>query len=136
MQDLMPDRELQPTNHEPSETELRAMLEARELELEHNRKRTSRKFSLVLAGLAVVIGAIIYLIPNKAPLHPPQIVKKAVPATTGDGIASDLKPFTTLPTDSDQKENIRFGMQLLNFMNSPTPKPAPPAKPNDSRKNP
>ncbi len=61
----MSESEFQPENREPSEAELRAMLEEREREKDLERAQTSRKFSYILLGGVVALAATIFFFPNK-----------------------------------------------------------------------
>lgn len=122
-------------NREPSEAELRSMLEARDREKDLERSRTSRKFTRILLGSLAVLVAAIWLFPGKqADVGAPPVVKAspalALPAPnslnpelakTDPGLAHDLAPFTIQPGQGGgQTEDIRFAMQLLNFMDAPS----------------
>ncbi len=135
----MPIPELQPEHAEPSEEELRQMLDARELEKESQRRQLSRSFtkSLVVAAVALIgvilcfpssrkmIGATPHEDPRVAELKA-AIINQQNPAASK--IPDELKPFSVKPGQNSDHENVRFGMELLNFLQPPARPPgAPPS---------
>ncbi len=135
-------------SREPSETELRSMLEARELEKDLARDQTRRTFNVILLVFVILLSGVVWLLPKKqfnavappikkpapvvqAPIQPNSFLEKTDP-----GLAHDLAPFTPQPGQGNQTEDIRFAMQLLNFMDAanlkqtiPLKAEAPAAKP-------
>lgn len=145
----MSEIEFQPIISEPSEPELRIMLEEREREIELARQQTSRRFSLILFGFAAVLAVAIYLFPATPVKVTPVPVLKALtaipvptplnpdPNNTDPGLAKDLKPFMVQRgAQNGTKEDIRFAMQLLNFMDAPSLKSTIPVEEEEPVKKP
>ena len=145
----MSEAEFQPISNEPSETELRIMLEEREREIELARQQTSRKFSLILVGFAVMLVGAIFLFPSTPVKVAPIPIVKALtaapiptplnpdPNNTDPGLAKDLKPFMVQRgAQNGTKEDIRFAMQLLNFMDAPSLKSSIPVEEEEPVKKP
>ncbi|MES2475522.1 MAG: hypothetical protein V4640_07060 [Verrucomicrobiota bacterium] len=106
---------------DPSEAQLRVMLEARQHELEAQRQRTSCTFSWILIGVVCLVGGAIWLFPA-APVvtdHPAAAVSLARNVRQ----AANLKSTAASAASTDSTEDVRFAMQLLNFVN-PTAPPA------------
>ena len=119
---------------EPSEAELREMLEAREREKEHHRKQLSRRFSIILLLMVVLSAAAIYLMPDREvkPNAPAKPATAALPPTIGGPVPDELKPFSIKPEKNAEKDNIRFASELLRFLQpgDPVANPStPPVKP-------
>ncbi len=139
----MSDEHVPANRNEAFESELRSMLEAREREKDDQRQQTSKRFTIILIASAVVIAGAVMLFPSKSQeAVAPLVVKPLVPAAsalpnplnpdpnnTDPGLAHDLKPFSI---DKDhlggQSEDIRFAMQLMNFMDAPQLKKMLPIK--------
>ena len=130
----MPDPDLPPEYAEPSEEELRQLLDAREREKEAARKQLSRKFTKILLLATVVLIGVILGFPNHrkmidAATHDnPQMaeLKAAILSRQNPEAAKipdELKPFTVRPEQNSDHENIRFGMELLNFLQPPAAGP-------------
>lgn len=145
----MSEREFQLESREPSEAELRAMLEEREREKDLARKETSRKFSRILVISAVIMTGVIFFYPGKPLAVAPARIAKVVPAapvptplnpdpTNSDpAMAKDLKPFTPQPgAKGGNTEDVRFAVQLLNFMDAADLKTVIPAKESEPVKKP
>ncbi len=130
---------------ELSDDELREMLDARELEKELERKRTSRLFTKILLVFAVVLIGAVLCFPNNrkvlakiaTPEDPAAIATRAALLNgknpDGSEIPAELKPFSIKPGDSNHRADMRFATELLQFI-QPQPrepenvvKPAPPA---------
>jgi hypothetical protein len=137
---------------EPSEEELRAMLEAREQVHATTQHQLARIGTRVLvAGLAALaIGffsfsdnreavASMFREPAPEPARPPQ--PAPAPAKPADGQVSAADELTraandmtsnplALPSDGKiiHKEDIGFAMELLNFAQGPPTQQAPPAE--------
>ncbi len=127
-------------SREPSDAELRSMLDARELEKDLARDRTRRTFNVILLVSITALSGVIWLFPKK-PLYvvslpakkPAPLVQAPRPPSSSlensdPGLAHDLAPFTPQPGESNQSEDIRFAMQLLNFMDAPSLKQTIPLK--------
>ncbi|MEO5917510.1 MAG: hypothetical protein ABIS50_24995 [Luteolibacter sp.] len=141
----MSEMEFQPERHNPSEAELRIMLEEREREKDLARQQTSRRFTRIVLVFILLLAAAIYCFPNKPPVIATPVVKPVIaapiptplnpdPTNKDPALAQDLKPFTIQPGQSNQKEDVRFAVELLNFMDAADlktiipPKDAEPAK--------
>ena len=103
------------------------MLDAREREKECARILLSRKFTKILVVAAIVlIGAILCfpssrkVIGGVAPKNPQVAELKAA----ASNIPDELKPFSAKPEQNSDHENVRFGMELLNFLQPPARQPA------------
>jgi hypothetical protein len=136
----MPTPDLSPEHAEPSEDELRQMLEARELEKELARKQLSRKFTWILVVAAFVLIGVILCFPSSrkmvgaATQVDPRVeeLKAAILNQQNPGaskIPDELKPFSPKPEQNSDHENVRFGMELLNFLQPGARPPAPPPAP-------
>ena len=116
-------------NRDLSEAELRDMLEAREMELELERQRTSRKFSIILCMFALTLLASFLVFHFATRTRPEDVPVAAIPLAKptrlAPEISDELKKFTNSSGDGDLKEDIRFAGQLLNFLNTSESKPAP-----------
>lgn len=141
-------------NGDPTDAELLDFLEQKEREKDVLRKQTSRKFSIVLAVFVITLSAIIYFFPSKIQNQGPAPAKKAVveapkplptplkalynpdPENKDPALAKDLKPFTPQDGAMNQTEDIRFAMQLMNFMDAPTMKTTLPIKDQEPEKKP
>jgi hypothetical protein len=99
--------------HDPSETRLRVMMEARQHELDAHRQRTSRTFSMILVGAIFLTTGAIWLFP-------------ASPVVSRQVAATPATPFTPAPSAGGSAENPstgdpRFAMTTPKFVNpSPT----------------
>lgn len=89
---------------DPSETQLRVMLEARQHELEAHRQRTSRTFSMLLLGAVFLIAGAIWLTP-------------VAPAVSDYAAARPAAVVISGAAANDSAEDVRFALQLLNFAN-------------------
>ncbi len=118
---------------EPSEDELREMLEAREREKDLQRKQLSRRFSVILLLIVLSGAAAIYFMPDHETKAPPvKHAATALPPTMAGPVPDELKPFSIKPEKNAEKDNIRFASELLRFMQpgDPVANPStPPAKP-------
>lgn len=128
----MSDPQLQPEHAEPSEEELRQMLDARERDKESQRQHLSRQFTriLLVAGV-ILIGAILCFPSSRKMIGTPThedprvaelkaaILNRQNPAASK--IPDELKPFSVRPEQNSDHENVRFGMELLNFLQPHTP---------------
>lgn len=144
----MSEGEFQPENRDPSEAELRAMLEERELEKELARQQTSRKFSIILVVFLLTLATAIFCFPGKpvnvgtAPVAKPVIAVPVPtplnpdPTNSDPALVGDLKPFTIQPGQANQKEDIRFAVELLNFMDAADLKTVIPPKAEEPVKKP
>ncbi|MES2661655.1 MAG: hypothetical protein V4689_23760 [Verrucomicrobiota bacterium] len=145
----MSEKEFQPEERDPTEAELRVMLEARELEKELLRKRTSRKFSIILVVFILTLAGVIFCIPGKLGIaESPPLAKPVAavplptplnpdPTNSDPALVKDLKPFMLQPgQEGDQKENIRFAVELLNFMDAANLKTIIPPKAEEPVKKP
>lgn len=145
----MSEMEFQPGSSDPSEADLRIMLEERERELEFERKQTSRKFSRILIGLVVALAAAIFFFPAKPVTVAPAPIAKAViaaplptplnpdPTNSDPGMIKDLKPFTPQAgAKGGNTEDVRFAVQLLNFMDAADLKTVIPQKEAEPAKKP
>ena len=133
-----------------AEKELRRLLEGKEAEMERQRRRASRIFSLVLLVGFVLMAAAIFLYPDKpkpaakgakqsattaaspviAGLPKGQVPQVFAPVAEDKEMDKDLKPFAVKPGQQQgNKEDLRFAMDLLNFSHSAdkVPEPAKPA---------
>lgn len=120
----------------PSEKELRKMLEARELEKELERKRLSRNFSWILLMIAAVLSGVFFSFPSNRKMitnmirdhddvtteSAPLSRKNAEPSNSAAEIPVGIKSFVTHPSDDSLKADIRFTMELFNFMQAPATK--------------
>ena len=139
--------EFQPESNDPSEAELRTMLEEREREKELARKETSRKFSRILVVSLVTLAAVIFFYPVK-PVAVVPIAKAKItaplptplnpdPTNSDPAMVNDLKPFTPQPgAKGGNTEDVRFAVQLLNFMDAADLKTVIPAKEAEPAKKP
>lgn len=111
---------------EPSENELRRLLESREAEKEAERRRTSRKLTKILAlGFAVVAGAVLcFPGARKSAGLSPKVKSLVADGTPPPAKDPDLKPFMPAPEKDPGAANVRFGVELLQFLNSAQPQPA------------
>jgi hypothetical protein len=145
----MSDGEFQLDSREPSEAELRTMLEEREREKDLARNETSRKFSRILIISAVVLTGAIFFYPAKPLAVAPARIAKAViaapmptplnpdPTNSDPAMVEDLKPFTPRPgAKGGDTEDVRFAVQLLNFMDAADLKTVIPAKESEPVKEP
>ena len=145
----MPTPDLPPEHAEPSEEELRQMLEAREIEMESARKQLSRKFTRILLGAAIILIGVILCFPGSrkasggAARVDPRVdeLKAAIlnPQNPGASeVPDELKPFSPRPGQNSDHENVRFGMELLNFLQPGAHPPAtpPPSGASEPRKQP
>ena len=132
--------QLHPEHAEPSEEELRQMLDARDREKESQRQQLSRRFTRILLVAAVVLIGAILCFPSSRKMigtathEDPRVaeLKAAIinqqnPAASK--IPDELKPFSIRPEQNSDRENIRFGMELLNFMQPHTPPPSGASEP-------
>ena len=143
----MSEMEFQPESNDPSEAELRTMLEEREREKELARKETSRKFSRILVISRVTLAAVIFFYPVK-PVAVAPIAKAKIaaplptplnpdPTNSDPAMVKDLKPFTPQPgAKGGNTEDVRFAVQLLNFMDAADLKTVIPAKEAEPAKKP
>lgn len=112
------------------------MLDTREREKESERIRLSRKITTVLIVAALfLIGAILCFPSSRKAIgeavhEDPRVaeLKAAIlnqqnPAAST--IPDELKPFSVKPEQNSDHENVRFGMELLNFLQPPAQPPAP-----------
>ncbi|MES2924100.1 MAG: hypothetical protein V4819_21290 [Verrucomicrobiota bacterium] len=131
----MPTPDLQPEHAEPSEEELRRMLEAREQEKESQRNQLSRKLTKILLVAAVVLIGVILCFPSRRKVSggathvDPRVaeLKAAILNQQNPGssnIPDELKPFSVKPEQNSDHENVRFGMELLNFLQPPATPPS------------
>lgn len=129
----MTSMESDPHITEPTETELREMLEAREREKELHRKQLSRRFSVILLLIVLSGAAAIYFMPDReTKAAPAKQAATALPPTIAGPVPDELKPFSIKPEKNAEKDNIRFASELLRFMQpgDPVANPStPPAKP-------
>lgn len=143
----MQDGRNHPRHIEPSERELREMLESREREKDSEWKRKSRKLSVILVGVCLCLAATIALIPDTrrllggTPSENPDLAaaKAALKSQThsvvpSPGTKDELDAFKPKPFEGPQTDDIRFAAQLLNFLRTPEPsaseRPAsPPSSP-------
>lgn len=145
----MSDMEFQPGSREPSEAELRIMLEEREREKDLARNQTSRKFSRILVGFVVALAGAVFFFPSKPVSVAPAARAKAVPATplptplnpdptnSDPAMVKDLKPFTPQAgAKGGNTEDVRFAVQLLNFMDAADLKTVIPSKEAEPAKKP
>ena len=125
----------QPPDAEPSEEELRQMLDARELEREAQRKQLSRQFTRILVVAAVVLIGVILCFPSSRKMNggttqlDPRVaeLKAAIlnpQNPSAANVPDELKPFSPKPEQNSDHENVRFGMELLNFLQPPARPPA------------
>ena len=127
----MSDSEFQPESREPSEAELRVMLEEREREKDLARQQTSRKFSKILVVSLMVLAGVILCFPSKPMVVAPSPLARAVmaapvptpvnpdPTNSDPALVQDLKPFTPQAgAKGGNTEDVRFAAQLLNFMDA------------------
>lgn len=125
------------------------MLDARELEIESARKQVSRKFTkILLVGAVILIGAILCfpssrkVIGGAAHVDPRVDELKAAilnPQNPGGSqVPDELKPFSPKHEQNSDHENVRFGMELLNFLQPGAHPPAtpPPAGASEPKKQP
>ena len=143
----MSEVEYQPGSNDPSEAELRTMLEEREREKELARIQTSRKFSRILVISLVTLAAVIFFYPVK-PVAVAPIAKAKIaaplptplnpdPTNSDPAMVNDLKPFTPQPgAKGGNTEDVRFAVQLLNFMDAADLKTVIPAKEAEPAKKP
>lgn len=122
--------------HDPTEAELRKMLDARELEKESARKKLGRKVTkILLVSIAVLVGVILCF-PGRSMIHSvpidnPEVaaaVKAAMNAqknSPASGIPEEIKPFSVKSGESDHTADIRFAVELLKFIQPPGHPPAP-----------
>lgn len=146
----MQNKEPQPENLDPSDEELREMLDARELEKELARKQLSRNLSKILCIPAAVLIGVILCFPGSRKMigsvshdNPDPAAAKAVLAArqtpAASGIPEDLKPFSIKPgNDDNHNGDIHFAMELLQFMQTPAPQSKPSVSPgaSEARKTP
>lgn len=136
----------QAQNGDPTEAELVEFLDAKEREKDLLQKQTSRKFTLILVVFISALSATIYFFPSKiqnegtAPVDKPvaappkplpaplQALYNPDPENKDPALAQDLKPFTPQPGAMNQTEDIRFAMELMNFMDAPSLKNTLPIK--------
>jgi len=129
----MPTPDLPPEHAEPSEEELRQMLDARELEKESQRNQLSRKFTKILAVAAVGLIGVILCFPSsrkvigRATHVDPRVeeLKAAIlnqQNPSASKVPEELKPFSPKPEPNSDHENV--GMELLNFLQPPAPPPS------------
>lgn len=111
---------------EPSEDELRRMLETREQELETERLRMSRKLTKIV-GVAVVLvaGAVVCSpgVRKTAGISPKSDAHVAESAALKSP-DPELKPFMMQPEKDADAANVRFGSELFQFLNFSQPQPA------------
>ncbi len=135
---LMPNHDTPSENRQPTEAQLRRMLDARELEKEMARKQTSRNITKVLLlSAAVVIGAV-FCFPSsrkivtdaahggtdpaaQAAILSQQRAELAKAAASAAEVPEEMKPFVAKPSEDGLKSDIRFTMELMNFMQAPEP---------------
>ena len=110
----MATREKRRYHCDASETQLRVMLEAREHELEAQRQRTSRTFSMILVGVVFFIVAAIWLFPT-------------APFVTDHAAVRIPNTARSRTATTDSTEDVRFALQLLNFANPDASSPPAPA---------
>ena len=133
----MPNPDLSPEHAVPSEEELRQMLDARELEKESQRKQLSRKFTKILLVGAVILSGVILCFPSSRKViggaaHVDPRVEELKAAILNQqnpsaaNVPDELKPFSPKPEQNSDHENVRFGMELLNFLQPPARPPATP----------
>ncbi len=145
----MSDREFQREKRNLSEAELRSMLEARELEKELARKQTSREFSILLLVFILTLGGLLYFFSDKlADAETPSVEKPKIavpmptplnpdPTNSDPGLVKDLKPFMIQPAQGgDGTEDVRFAVELLNFMDAADLKSVIPRKAEEPAKKP
>lgn len=145
----MQNHEPQPENLDPSEDELREMLDAREFEKELERKQLSRKLSKILRLSAVVLIGIILCFPGSRKMIGSVIrdnpdltaAKAALPVRqtpAASAILEDLKSFNMKPGNDSLKGDVHFAMELLQFAQPPAPQTQPPVSPRagEARKTP
>lgn len=112
---------------DPSEAQLRVMLEARQHELEAHRQRTSRTFSMILLVVISGTAGAIWLFPTE-PGKISSSASAAMPLATAAKTAGQADPELKAFTDTshgDSTEDVRFAMQLLNFVNPAATKTSP-----------
>ena len=134
-----------------AEKELRTLLEGKEDELEEKRRRMSRTVTrvLLLGGTGLVALVVFYPVSEKpAMVNKSPLMEKAAQALPGmqqgqmpqvfAPVAEDremdkeLQPFSIKPEQTHgNKDDIRFAMELLNFM-QPGAKPAEAPKTTDA----
>jgi hypothetical protein len=140
----MSDEHVQANPHEAFEAELRSMLEAREREKDSERQQTSRRFTIILCAFVLAIAGAVMLFQSTSQeaAAPPVVAKPMVaasatlpnplnpdPNNSDPGLAHDLKPFSINKDRlGGQSEDIRFAMQLMNFMDAPQLKKMLPIK--------
>lgn len=115
----MQSQPIQQECREPSEGELRRMLEARELELETERMRMSRKLTkIVCVTIALVTGAILCFpgARKNVGISPKAKIVSAESAELKSP-DPDLKPFMIKPEKDSDAANVRFGTELFKFLN-------------------
>ncbi len=138
----MSEGEFQSESSEPSEAELRMMLDEREREKDVARQQTSRRFTRILVGSVVVLAGAVFFFPVKPVAVGPAPIAKAVIATASPtplkpdsansdpAMDHDLKPFTPQPgAGGGNKEDILFAAQLMNYLRpGDSHAPTPPTK--------
>ena len=121
------------------------MLDERELEKESQRKQLSRKFTKILVVAGIILIGVILCFPSSRkmtggpPHEDPRVaeLKAAIlnhQNPSASKVPEDLRPFSPKPEQNSDHENVRFGMELLNFLRPPAAPPSPGAS--DSRKQP
>lgn len=95
------------------------MLEARELELETERVRTSRKLTKILCVTVVVVAGTILCFPGARKtmgISPKAkvLAEESAALKTPD---PELKPFMIKPEKHPGAANVRFGVELFQFLN-------------------
>lgn len=102
------------------------MLEARQHELEAHRQRTSRTFSIILLVVISGTAGAIWLFPTEPEKFADSAA--AVPLASATKTAGQVDPELKAFTDTnhgDSTEDVRFAMQLLNFVNPAATKTSP-----------
>lgn len=125
-----------PRRAEPSEDELREMLESREQEKEQQRRKLSKKGTGVIVVFLLILGGVVMCFigePERphtatAPADTSLEAAKAAIinqiARKNSDVPEELKPFTIKPeSSSSHTEDVRFASELLQFLQPPATSP-------------
>ncbi len=129
-----------PETKDPTEGELREMLDARELEKDLRRKKQGRKLTTFLIVFAIVLAGSILCFPGRRNVVHSVVTENPETAAaikavlnaqknpSASGVSDELKPFSVKPGESDHTADIRFAVELLQFMQPPAHEPEKGAK--------